>query len=44
MSCTFHEFESVHGLVNIFDGGRDIAHNEGKGVACQGILKKASKL
>ncbi len=41
MSGAFYEFEGVHGLVDVLDGGGDVAQNEGEGVARQGVLEQS---
>ena len=44
MPGSLHELERVHGLVHVVDGGRDVAHNKGEGVARERVLQQASEL
>lgn len=43
VSGPLYEFEGVHGLVHVIEGGRDVAHDKGKSIAGQGILEKTGQ-
>lgn len=42
MSGTLDKFKGVHCLVHVVGGRGNVAHNEGKSISSEGILKKSS--